>query len=80
MNQSANDYQVDGDHYRGLGVQPWTAMQAWMTPEQFAGFLLGNVIKYTGRFNAKGEKKGGLVDLKKAKHYLEKLIELEERE
>lgn len=79
--QTPDCYQVDGDHYRSLPVQPWDAMQAWMTPEQFTGFLLGNVIKYAGRFNSgmKTEKKGGLVDLKKASHYLDKLIEVEER-
>jgi hypothetical protein len=45
-------------------------MQAWMTPEQFVGFLRGNVIKYMAR------DKNGVEDLKKAKHYLEKLLEV----
>lgn len=63
--------QVGGDHYRSKAVQPWAAMEAWMSPEQFAGYLRGNVIKYVARC----DDKGGLEDLKKARHYLDKLIE-----
>lgn len=70
----ADDVQFGGDHYRELGIQPWRAMEAWMSPEAFAGFLRGNVIKYIART----EKKGGLEDLQKARHYLDKLIEVVE--
>lgn len=70
----ANDMQFGGDHYFELGIQPWVAMEAWMSPEAFAGFLRGNVIKYIART----EKKGGLEDLQKARHYLDKLIEVVE--
>ena len=52
-------------------VQPWDAMKSWMTQEQFEGYLRGNVIKYLSRYPQKG---GGL-DLFKARHYLEKLLE-----
>ena len=70
----ADDLQVGGDHYKNMGVQPWKAMESWMTPEQFAGFLRGNAIKYLARCDAKG----GIDDIKKAKHYIEKLIEVRE--
>lgn len=66
-----DDQQVGGDHYRRMAVQPWTAMEAWMTPEQFLGFLRGCAIKYLARCDAKG----GIEDLRKARHYLDKLIE-----
>lgn len=66
--------QYGGDHYINMSVQPWKAMESWMSQEAFAGFLRGNVIKYIART----DKKGGLEDLKKARHYLEKLIELQE--
>lgn len=65
-----DELQVGGDHYKKLAVQPWTAMEAWMTPSQFRGFLKGNVIKYLAR--DKNEKE----DLQKALHYLTKLLEL----
>lgn len=67
-----NKTQVGGTHYTSKTVQPWAAMQAWMTHEEFAGFLRGNVIKYVARCN----EKGGIEDLKKARHYLDKLIEV----
>lgn len=65
-------YQVAGDHYTAKAVQPWQAMEAWMTEEQFKGFLRGNVIKYVARY----DDKGGKIDLEKARHYLDKLIEM----
>lgn len=67
----ANHKQIGGDHYMNMGVQPWKAMESWMTPEEFRGFLKGNAIKYLARSNTKG----GITDLRKAYHYLEKLIE-----
>ncbi len=72
----ADDLQVGGDHYKNMGVQPWKAMESWMTPEQFAGFLRGNAIKYLARCDAKG----GIDDIKKAKHYIDKLIEVRDDE
>jgi hypothetical protein len=61
-------------HYTDKSIQPWDAMQSWMCKSEFKGFLTGNVIKYIARYNDKG----GADDLKKAKHYLEKLIEFME--
>lgn len=40
------------------------------------GYIEGNIIKYVCRYNVKN----GVEDLKKAKHYLDKLIEREEDE
>jgi hypothetical protein len=65
-------YQVGGEHYTSKSVQPWQAMESWMSEEQFKGFLRGNVIKYVARY----DEKGGTTDLQKAKHYLDKLIEM----
>ena len=70
---SAKEYQIGGDHYVEKVIQPWDAMQAWMTAEEFAGFLRGNAIKYLARYRDKG----GVEDLRKARHYLNKLIEWE---
>ena len=74
---SVDDMQVGGDHYKSMKVQPWDAMEAWMTPAQFRGFLLGSAIAYLARVNTKGvDGKGGVQDIKKARHYLDKIIEL----
>lgn len=70
---AADDIQVGGAHYKSVKVQPWAAMEAWMTPEEFRGFLRGNAIKYLAR-----TKDDRLEDLKKARHYLDKLIEIME--
>jgi hypothetical protein len=72
LNEMARNYQLGGTHYTDKKVQPWDAMQEWMTEEQFKGFLIGNVIKYIARF----QDKGGVLDLQKCKHYLDKLIEV----
>ena len=68
----ADGLQIGGDHYKNMGVQPWAAMESWMTPEQFAGFLRGNAIKYLARCDVKG----GIDDIKKARHYIDKLVEV----
>jgi hypothetical protein len=69
---NADKKQVGGVHYIDKAVQPWDAMASCMSQEEFAGFLRGNVIKYTMRC----KDKGGMEDLKKAQHYLEKLLEV----
>jgi hypothetical protein len=70
----ADGLQVGGDHYKNMGVQPWKAMESWFSPAEFQGFLKGNAIKYLARCNSKG----GLEDVKKAQHYIAKLIEVSE--
>lgn len=64
--------QRGSKHYTDLSIQPWQAMQSWMSPEQFEGYLRGNVIKYIARYPAKD----GLADLIKAQHYLDELVKL----
>lgn len=66
--------QVGGSHYRTMEIQPWDAMRAWMTPAEFRGFLRGNAIKYLARCHAKG---APVEDLRKARHYIDRLIEEE---
>jgi hypothetical protein len=68
----ADDIQVSGSHYKDMGMQPWAVMQAVLTPEEFRGYLKGNVIKYAMRQG----KKAGTDDTGKAKHYKQKLEEV----
>lgn len=70
--QLASQRQVGGDHYTRQDIQPWEYMQAIMTRDQFEGFLLGNIIKYLSRY----QEKGGKEDIRKADHYLDKLLEI----
>jgi Protein of unknwon function (DUF3310) len=69
---SANSRQVGGNHYKSKSIQPWAAMEAWMSKEEFVGFLRGCAIKYLARCN----EKGGVDDVEKAHHYIEKMIEV----
>ena len=69
---TANDIQVGGQHYKTMPVQPWDVMEAVLTPEEFMGFLKGNVIKYSMRAG----RKEGSDDANKARHYMMKLEEI----
>lgn len=71
----ANDVQVGGDHYKKLGAyQPWEVIDHAFTLEEGRGFYRGSALSYLLRYRDKG----GVEDLKKARHYLDKLIEVEE--
>lgn len=65
----ANDRQIAGDHYKCKAIQPWDYIAA-----NGLGYFEGNIVKYLSRWR----QKGGVDDLKKARHYLDKLIELGE--
>ena len=69
---TASKTQVGGNHYRSKKIQPWDAMEVWLSKEEFAGFLRGNAIKYLAR----APDKGGIQDIEKAQHYLTKLLEV----
>ena len=62
----ANDRQEGGDHFQNKAIQPWDYIIS-----NNIGYLEGNIIKYVSRY----KEKHGLEDLKKARHYLDKLIE-----
>lgn len=63
---SANEKQVGGDHYRDQAIQPWDYIA-----RNGLGYFEGNIVKYVSRW----KQKGGIEDLRKARHYLDKLIE-----
>jgi hypothetical protein len=70
---TADDVQVSGNHYKDMPIQPWHIMEAVMTGEEFVGFLKGNIIKYSLRAG----RKDGSDDAGKAKHYMQKLKEIQ---
>ena len=65
---TAKDKQVGGDHYKNLKIQPVEYIMA-----NNLNYCEGNVIKYVTRY----KQKGGIIDLEKAKHYIDLLIEQE---
>ena len=67
---SAINSQVGGSHYKECAIQPVEYIHA-----NGLGYFEGNVLKYITRWRDKG----GIADLEKAKHYIELLIELENK-
>lgn len=68
---NADEKQIGGSHYKDMPVQPWAVMESLLTPEEFQGFLKGNIIKYAMRQG----RKDGTDDGGKLQHYMEKLAE-----
>lgn len=70
MNTTPQKYQIDGNHYVKHSIQPWDIIS-----EYGLNFWEGNALKYLLR------RKSGVarvIDLQKAKHYIEELIRQEE--
>ena len=68
--EKALDKQVAGNHYKDMPIQPVEFIHA-----NALGYFEGNVVKYESRWRSKG----GIQDLQKARHYLDKLLEVENR-
>jgi hypothetical protein len=66
---NANETQVGGTHYKTGGEEHWDRVA-----RLGLNYYEGNITKYVER----ARKKNGIQDLKKAAHYLQKLIELAE--
>ncbi len=64
----ANREQVGGEHYKNKAIQPWDYIVS-----NNLGYLEGCVVKYVSRY----KEKGGMQDLEKAAHYLQKLMEVQ---
>jgi len=60
------------NYYDAGGISVIDYIKAKLTPEQFKGFLLGNIIKYSGRLNHKdGCRDGDIEKLSKYSQWLE---------
>lgn len=64
----STDYQVAGDHYKKLKIQPIEYIMANQLP-----FAEGCIVKYATRWRDKG----GIEDLRKAKQFIDFIIESE---
>jgi len=65
----ANDHQIGGNHYKKGGEEHWD--RQWRLFGR--GYFIGCITKYVERYFDKN----GVEDLQKAKHFIDKLIELE---
>lgn len=66
--QAADEVQYGGTHYKQFQHETWNVILDWGL-----GYLDGNAVKYLSRWRHKG----GIEDLRKARHYIDKLIETE---
>lgn len=72
LKQNSNHDPVNSpSHYTQGGIETIDYIKAKLTPEEFRGYVKGNVIKYISR----AEHKGGIEDYKKAHKYLSFLLE-----
>ena len=67
---SALDVQIGGGHYKDYAIQPVEFIHKNKIP-----YIEGCAIKYLCRWR----EKGGIEDLKKVKHYIDLLIEMEQQ-
>src|SRR5690348_3556950 len=83
VDEPANNRQVGGTHYKeGTDEQCWKLLRQQQEPPQHWDlvclfswdYFQGQIIKYIMRWKAKN----GLEDLKKARHFLDKYIEIAE--
>lgn len=69
---AAGDRQEGGDHYLNMDVQPWDVVDCWTDVERIA-FYRGNALKYLMRM---GYKDAPAMDALKARHYVERMVEV----
>ena len=69
-NENPLDIQIGGDHYKSLEYQPIEFFE-----DLHLDAFRANIIKYLAR----GRKKGGVEDLKKARHYAQIYAEYERK-
>ena len=67
----AFDSQIGGNHYKSFKIQPVEFIHI-----NGLGYIAGNIIKYVCRYKSKN----GIEDLRKARHYIDMLIESELKE
>jgi len=68
---SPDEKQVGGSHYVDMSIEPWEVIE-----RASLDFWDGNAVKYIMRHGSKN----GVEDLKKAIHYIEKKINILEKE
>ena len=67
---------INPSHYKRLPKETIERIKDNLTPEEFKGYLKGNILKYLDRY----QDKNGVEDLRKMNWYLNKLIEVEATE
>jgi len=64
---NALDKQIDGTHYKAMGIQPWEIIE-----KNHLDYFEGAILKYLLRWRTKD----GVIDLDKIIHYVERMKEM----
>jgi hypothetical protein len=72
VDEQVEDLVNNPRHYTQGNIECIEAIEAQLSPEEFRGFLKGNICKYLWR----ERDKGGIESLEKAKWYLDRLIQI----
>lgn len=71
VHEAKPDMVNEPSHYKNGKIECIDAMEAMLSPEEFIGYLRGNVFKYLWRYQHKGK---AHEDLQKAQWYLARLV------
>jgi len=63
------------NHYTSGGIETIDAIEAALTPDEFRGYLKGNILKYIWRERHKGQTES----VEKADWYAKRLIEFDKK-
>ncbi|HNC11756.1 MAG TPA: DUF3310 domain-containing protein [Cyclobacteriaceae bacterium] len=74
-----NEDRINPAYYKQGGLEPYQYLKMKLTPEQYEGWLLGDLIVYLSRYNFKHDALGQIEDIEKASWYLNKLIEFRKK-
>jgi len=70
-NIHAPSRDVTRNYYDAGGIVTLDIIRAKLTPEQYEGFLLGQIIKYAARMNFKGQRVGDATKLAEYSRWLD---------
>lgn len=74
IGETSDQDAIRPDYYQHEGRDLFDHFSEMFTTQEFRGFMVGNVIKYVIRYHSKN----GVEDLRKARTYLDRLIQAEE--
>lgn len=80
MSDPTSTVGVKNPIYDQMAIEPWDVITQNFTPEMVRGYFIGEALAYLMRYRGpSSEDRGGLRDLKKTRHFIDRLIQHEEQ-
>lgn len=71
--------EAKNPQYKAMEIEPWDVILGNFSLERVRGYFIGEALAYLMRYQGPTDsERGGLKDLKKAKHFIDRLIQYEE--